>query len=105
MNFIINCPSCSSKLRFPIDKGKLKVKCQCGYSFVADPDDTKLYRKGHFDLKNKSTLNKKFNFDQIIPKLIKKFYNIKYKLQNFKLLPTSEQKKIILYFILFYAKR
>ena len=101
MNFIINCPSCSNKLRFPIDKGKLKVKCQCGFSFVADPDDTELYKRGNFDLKKKSSIMKKLSFEQIIPQLIKKFYNIKYKLQNFKLLPTSEQKKIILYFILF----
>ena len=101
MNFIITCPSCSNKLRFPIDRGKLKVKCQCGYSFIADPDDTELYKKGNFDIKEKARKKKEFNFDHIIKKIIEKIYSVKYKLQNFKLLPASEQKKIILYFILF----
>ena len=91
MNFIITCPSCSNKLRFPIDKGKIKVKCQCGYFFIADPDDTKLYKKGNFDIKEKLRKKKEFNLDHIIRQLIEKIYDLKYKLQNFKLLPTSEQ--------------
>jgi hypothetical protein len=101
MNFIATCPSCSNKLRFPIDKGKIKVKCKCGYSFIADPDDTDLYKKGKFDLNDKTARKQKFDLNTLIKEFIEKIYNIKYKLQNFKLLPTSEQKKIILYFLLF----
>ncbi|MCU0846336.1 MAG: hypothetical protein MUD12_00430 [Spirochaetes bacterium] len=38
-------------LRFPIDKGKLRIKCRCGASFTADPDDPSLYRDSEFDIK------------------------------------------------------
>ena len=101
MNFITTCPSCSHKLRFPLDKGKIKVNCPCGYSFIADPDDTALYKKGKFDIKEKSKKKREFNFDKLINRTIENIYNLKYKFQNFKLLPTSEQKKIILYFLIF----
>lgn len=111
MNLIKTCPSCNKKIRFPIDKGKIKVKCSCGYSFVADPDDTSIYKNGKFDLEGKkkhqsglisriekacrSVLKGKSPGDVII----NSFLNAKYKLQNFRLLPGSEQKKIILIFI------
>ena len=50
MYFIKNCPYCTKALRFPIDRGKILVRCGCGHSFVADPDDPLLYRDGRFDL-------------------------------------------------------
>jgi hypothetical protein len=50
MYFIHTCPSCGKKLRFPIDRGSIRVKCPCGYSFLANPDDPAMYRGGAFDL-------------------------------------------------------
>ncbi len=107
MNLIKKCPSCGKKIRFPLDKGKIKVKCTCGYSFVADPDDTRIYKNGEFDLKNKissrqglfswigklfnSSSREKMSWNHIINSIL----NAKYKLQNFRFLPTSEQKKIL----------
>jgi hypothetical protein len=107
MNLIKTCPSCGKKIRFPLDKGKIKVKCTCGYSFVADPDDTSIYKNGEFDLKGKKSLRpglfswvrrlfnssstEIFTWNHIINSLL----NAKYKIQNFRLLPASEQKKIL----------
>jgi hypothetical protein len=107
MNLIKTCPSCGNKIRFPLDKGKIKVKCSCGFNFVADPDDTSIYKNSEFDLTGKkssrpgisswignlfkSTSGEKFTWSHIINSLL----NAKYKLQNFRLLPTSEQKKIL----------
>ncbi len=113
MNLIKTCPSCKKKIRFPIDKGKIKVKCGCGYSFVADPDDTSIYKNGEFDLKGKKRKHSGF-FSRLGKAygsalkgkspgdiIINSFLNAKYKLQNFRLLPGSEKKKIILIFIAF----
>lgn len=107
MFLIKTCPSCEKKIRFPLDKGRIKVTCTCGYSFLADPDDTNIYRNGEFELKSKkssvmglfsrierlfsSSSTEKFTWDHIINRVLK----IKYKLQNFRLLPTVEQKKIL----------
>lgn len=98
------CPSCHAKLRFPLTKGKIRVTCVCGYSFTADPDDPALYRNAEFDLSEKShrtetpgkhrefQFRRFFNFDAVI----KELYIFKYRMQNFRLLPASEQKRILL---------
>jgi hypothetical protein len=31
------CPSCGRGLRFPIDRGRIRVRCVCGHQFIADP--------------------------------------------------------------------
>ena len=121
MFLIKSCPKCKRKIRFPIDKGEIKVKCVCGYSFNVDPDDPETFKNGKFDLSNGR--NRIFSLKGIVEKLnnqfkkklnlkfmINKIYDAKYKLQNFKLLPGSEQKKIVfeilifftLFFVLFY---
>lgn len=111
MHLIKLCPLCGTKLRFPIDKGRIKVKCPCGHSFTADPDDTVLYNNSEFDLTSagssagKSRLGalsqtiKQFKADQIIGIIISGLYNLKYKLQNYKLLSSSERRKLTIILI------
>ncbi len=106
MYLIKACPTCKTRLRFPIDKGTIKVKCACGYSFIANPDNTDIYKDASFDLSHTTgTLKKmapvksaisKINFEQIFEAIINRFLNIKYKVQNFRLLPDAEKKKIML---------
>lgn len=107
MKYIIDCPSCGKSLRFPLDRGKIKIRCGCGYEAVINPDDTSLYKKGRFDLKpediskdkNKKPVNKTgslFDKDTVIRKL----YDIKYSLQNFKHLPDREKYRILLLILL-----
>jgi hypothetical protein len=107
MKFIIDCPECGKSLRFPLDKGKIKIRCGCGYETVIDPDDTSLYKKGRFDLKPEdSSKDKKkkpvkktgslFDKDRIIRGL----YDIKYSIQNFKHLPDREKYRILLLILL-----
>jgi hypothetical protein len=113
MYLIKTCPTCKTRLRFPIDKGTIKVKCNCGYSFIANPDDTGIYKDASFDLSHtKGTLKKmtplrsaidQMRFDQIIPALINKFLDVRYKIQNFRLLPDAEKKKIMLVLVLSFA--
>ena len=50
MYLIKTCPTCKTRLRFPIDKGTIKVTCNCGYSFIANPDNTDIYKDASFDL-------------------------------------------------------
>ncbi len=106
MYLIKVCPSCKTKLRFPIDKGTIRVKCSCGYNFVADPDNTEMYNNASFDLSRTTFGLKKLNslrravsglqFSNFGPYAINKFLNAKYKIQNFKLLPDSEKRQIII---------
>lgn len=108
MYLIKICPSCKAKLRFPIDKGTIKVKCPCGYTFVADPDNTDMYKDATFDLSHttcglkRMTRLKSFmagkRFDQLFPFIINRIYDFKYKFQNFRLLPTAEKKKFLITF-------
>jgi len=100
------CPKCGTKLRFPIDKGKIKVKCQCGYSFVADPDDKSLFKNGNFDLKSKRKnflmqKIKSLDFREFKKFFITSIYDIKYNFQNFALMPGREKRKFLVKFILF----
>jgi len=106
MYLIKICPSCKLKLRFPIDKGTIKVSCSCGHSFIANPDSTDIYQEAVFDLSHTTCGLKKMvplqrwidkiQFSRIIPAMITGALNIKYKLQNFRLLPDTEKKRIIL---------
>ena len=109
MYLIKVCPSCKTKLRFPIDKGTIRVKCSCGFDFIADPDDTEMYNNASFDLSRTTFGLKKLNsfrravsgfqFGAVGPYSINKLLNAKYKIQNVKLLPDSEKKRIILIII------
>ena len=112
MYLLKSCIVCGKKLRFPIDRGKINVKCPCGYSFTADPDDAELYDGSKFDIStrsSKSLRNKKIpdffdipdrikniRFGMIYRKVLRTLIDFKYQLQNFKLLPDIERKKIIL---------
>ena len=97
MYLIRICPDCGKKLRFPIDRGIIKVKCPCGYSFTADPDDTSIYKNAEFDLKGKTKkpAEKKQNTAGLKTKLILAILQYKYNLQNFKLLTWQSRKKVI----------
>jgi hypothetical protein len=117
MYIIKPCPICGKKIRFPIDRGKIRVTCECGSTFLANPDDPTLYKDAAFDLKtaedkksrgypcNKLLLKlqesyRNFNLKEISSKTINRLFDYKYKIQNFRLLPTTEQKKILLIFLI-----
>lgn len=105
MKYIIDCPSCGRKIRFPLDKGRIKVFCQCGYNTVIDPDDTALYKSGKFDLKPEdkhadktggffdslSSLLNNFTWNNFVNGLLE----IKYKLQNLRYLPDRERNRLL----------
>ena len=93
MYLIKKCPSCNTKLRFPIDRGKIQVRCSCGYQFIANPDNSKLYNDAKFDLsydirrgqKRQDSIDiKKFFYNlrlnELFPKIIERLLNFKYKL-------------------------
>jgi LSD1 subclass zinc finger protein len=113
MYLIKACPSCKTKLRFPIDKGTIRIKCSCGNSFIVNPDDTAVYDDAAFDLRSSKCVLKKMTpltralagikFNQLIPKTITAALEFKYKLQNFRLLPDDEKRKIILGVIVTFA--
>lgn len=110
MYLIKTCPTCRTRLRFPIDKGIIKVKCTCGYNFIANPDNTDIYKNASFDLSHTTGTLKKMaplkrainniHFDQMLDAAINRILNIKYKIQNFRLLPGAEKKKILLAILL-----
>lgn len=81
--FIIkDCPECGKQLRFPIDKGTIKVKCPCGYVFTADPDNTNIYKNARFDLNNKRPPDK----PPLKDKIMRGIWQYKYNFQNIRLL-------------------
>ncbi len=105
MFLIKACPSCGPGLRFPIDKGKIRVRCACGHDFIADPDNPALYTNARFDVRHgkreKGTACGRFRdfFGQVDigetrEAIIIGLLSIKYKLQNFRLLPAAEQRRI-----------
>lgn len=106
MYLIKTCPSCGKRLRFPIDRGKIQIKCACGHKFPADPDDPALYRDSEFDLScdnNKIPLRNflknrtgNLTINNIRGSVINSVLEIKYKIQNFKLLPVPERRKILI---------
>ncbi len=53
MKLIRPCPNCKIELRFPIDKGTVKITCpNCKHEFLANPDNPELYLESKFDFKN-----------------------------------------------------
>ena len=110
MYLIKVCPECKTKIRFPIDKGTIRVKCSCGYSFIANPDDTGIYRDASFDLSHTTPGLKRMaplrrwigdiRVRGLVPFIISGTLDVKYKIQNFRLLPDAEKKRIVLAFII-----
>jgi len=111
MHLIKNCAACGSRLRFPIDKGKIRVRCRCGESFIADPDDPVLYRNASFDIFQRTAAGrstfiralqrlKSIRAAEIIPSLIRGILKAKYTLQNFPVLPGAMQRRIVAIVIL-----
>lgn len=111
MHLIKPCPSCGIKLRFPVNRGKIRVRCSCGNSFTADPDDPGLYRGAAFDLRISgggkgnpfSAIRERIGqirFTGLWNKFITRLYDLRYRLQNFRLLPSSEQRRLLLLIIL-----
>lgn len=107
MKYIKDCPSCGRKIRFPLDKGRIKIFCTCGYNTVIDPDDTKLYETGSFDIKPESVRpGLTENFSASISSLLNNFtwnnfvnrlLEVKYKLQNLRHLPDRERNRVLLF--------
>jgi len=95
MHIIKPCPNCGIKLRFPIDSGVVKVRCRCGYTFLADPDNPQLYQGATFDLSVKKKPKKNLSPKSITKTLIEAIYSYWYTLGNFRLLPTKEKIKVI----------
>lgn len=108
MHLIKNCPSCGKKLRFPLEKGKIRVSCTCGFSFIADPDDPALFKNSSFDLSDgKAKPGGQGFIDRVLGALesieprkikanvIRALYDFKYRIQNFRLLPTREKLKVL----------
>lgn len=108
MHLIRTCARCGKRIRFPIDRGVIRVTCPCGESFTADPDDTRLYENADFDLSqgrkgnhpagkgNPAGFFDRQTFEKYRELLIRRLFDAKYKLQNFRLLPWSEQQRILL---------
>ena len=105
MKYIVDCPSCGRKIRFPLDRGRIKIYCTCGYNTLIDPDDTSLYKSGKFDLKPENTqpgappgffdsissLLDRFTWNNFINGLLE----VKYRLQNIRYLPDGERNRVI----------
>lgn len=107
MKYIKDCPDCGKKIRFPLDKGRIRVFCSCGYTTIIDPDDTTLYVDGNFDLmpdkKTSGTIVglvpsffKKLTWKNFINSLLE----IKYKIQNIRYLPNRERNWLLAVIIL-----
>lgn len=87
-------------LRFPIDRGIIKVTCQCGSEMTINPDNTDLYKNGKFDLGRDtrrkdnflSSLKPEINFKKIINSLLE----FKYRLQNISLMPDRERNRLLI---------
>lgn len=106
MKYINQCPECGRNLRFPLDKGKIKIRCQCGYESIVDPDDTSLYKKGRFDVEpegqKKTKKNKVKRTGPLLNRdiIIRKIYDFKYSVQNIKHMPDKEKYRLLLLILL-----
>ncbi len=106
MKYITPCPECGRNLRFPLDKGKIKIRCTCGYGTIIDPDDTSLYKKGRFDVEpEKQHKNRKKKIKKASPVLnrdtiIRMIYDFKYSVQNIKHMPDREKYRLLLLILL-----
>ncbi len=95
-------------VRFPIDRGAIRVTCACGNSFLADPDDTALYEGARFDLASPGPKKKRSNnmppgktLRTLVDRGVRRGYDLAYRFQNFFLLPTREQIKLAAGVLLF----
>lgn len=109
MFIIKSCEKCGRRLRFPIDKGRIRVSCACGGSFVADPDNPDLFKNAVFDVRERpgqkdrvagvrrpSFRKMDFSFFRGVQgRFISRALDISYKIRNFKILPSSEQRKML----------
>lgn len=102
MKYIKNCPECGKQLRFPLDRGRIRIHCRCGYSSIVDPDDTTLYSDGKFDLSDdggsrkktsRSILSLKSKLDK--KRIINGILEIKYKIQNLRYMPDRERNRFL----------
>jgi hypothetical protein len=106
MYFIHTCPSCGKKLRFPIDRGSIRVKCPCGYSFLANPDDPAMYRGGAFDLSAGARRGNLFSrlmklvsresLKDLKKKIIRAALQYKYNFQNRRLMTGRQRRDFML---------
>jgi len=110
MFLIKKCSRCGKNVRFPLERGKIRVKCPCGNSFIADPDDPELYKGAQFDLhgntnskksgpglkSRKNLFSSSFDFKKQWERAIRSFIDLTYKIQNFSILPSREQHTLIL---------
>jgi len=105
MHLIKPCPRCGKRLRFPIDRGIIRVTCPCGHSFTADPDDTGVYHNASFDLSRphaKSRIGhftsslRGLNLQALSRQIITRFIEFTYRIRNYPLLPSAEKWKLIL---------
>lgn len=101
MYIVKKCRSCGKQLRFPVDKGKVKITCLCGESFIADPDDPVLFKNASFDLGNGRTqfsfgkyLNRRY-LNLKIDEAVQALYDFRYRVQNFPLLPWRERFQVL----------
>jgi len=103
MKYIRECPDCGKKIRFPLDKGRIRIHCSCGYTAIIDPDDTALYETGSFDLKPDNTKRKNRLTDMLSgffigldrKRIINSLLDLKYKIQNFRYMPDRERYRFI----------
>lgn len=100
MHIIKPCPSCGRNLRFPVNKGKIRVTCACGSAFIADPDDPKLFANASFDIgagkKKSSPSSPGARLRRAVDSVINSVLSFTYKTQNFRLLPTIEKAQVLL---------
>ncbi len=109
MHLVKPCPKCGRRLRFPIDRGIIRVTCPCGHSFTADPDDTGIYRNASFDLSRPHVNSRirqligrlrSLDVTTLPRRLITGFLEFTYRIRNFPLLPFSERMRLIVTILL-----
>ncbi len=122
MYLVKSCRICGKKIRFPLDRGAIRVSCDCGYSFLADPDDRALYIDATIDLtpgpkeprpslreitdtliQRIKSVKDKISVQCINPGntkqiVIRRIYDAKYWIQNYRLHPDSEKRKVLIPF-------
>ena len=116
MHLVKSCPSCGTKLRFPLDRGVIQVRCSCGYSFKADPDDRALYLDGRIDLEDNRTgpaispgellarartrlssmTLPRVDLKKTTDKLIRDLYGVRYWIQNYPLHTNAEKRRVLI---------
>jgi len=94
IRLIKNCPECGKQLRFPIERGTIKVKCPCGCAFIADPDNTDTYKDARFDLNNKRPPRPAK--PPLKERVMRGIWQYKYNLQNIRLLTGKTRMNTIM---------